>query len=88
MNCPNRKDYPIECVFDLSTDDIVIPLDWTPRQAEKIISTIQLLEEKIWSLYADPIIAIHLEDNFVDEYERQYAEDECQRERFEDDIPF
>lgn len=88
MKCPKRKDYPIECIFDLSPNNTIIPLDWTPRQAEKIVSIIQLLEEKIWSIYADPIIATYLEDHLIDEYERQYAEAESLHDRFDDDIPF
>ncbi len=88
MKCQKRKPYPIECIFDLSPNNIIIPHDWTPRQAEKIVSIIQLLEEKIWSIYADPIIATYLEDHFIDEYERQFSESESQNDRFNDDIPF
>jgi hypothetical protein len=89
MKCPKRRDYPIECIFDLSPGYIIIPLDWTPRQAERIVSIIQLLEEKIWSLYADPIISIYREDCLIDENERCQQDDASLHSCFgEDDIPF
>ena len=88
MKCPKRRDYPIECIFYLSPDNILIPLDWTPRQAEKMVSIMQLLEEKIWSMYADPIIAVYLEDRIIDDHERQDADPEIQQNHLEDDIPF
>ncbi len=83
-----RKDYPIECIFDFSPRNIVIPLDWTPEQAEKITSIIQLIEEKIWGIYADQIIAIYRKDCLIDEHERLSAEVDALHDFFDEDIPF
>lgn len=88
MRRPKRMDYPIECIFDFSPRNIVIPLDWTPTQAEKITSILQLIDEKIWSIYADLIIAKHRENCLIDQHERLSAEVDSQNDRFDDDIPF
>lgn len=88
MKCQKRKEYPIECFFDFSPGSVVIPLDWTPEQAEMITSIIQLIDEKIWSIYADLIIAKYREDCLIDEHERLDAQAEFQHDRFDEDIPF
>ena len=88
MRYPKRKDYPVECIFDLSPGNIIIPLDWTPEQAEKITSILQLIDEKIWSIYADLIIAKYRENCLIDEHERLSADVDFQHDRFDEDIPF
>ena len=88
MKYSKPKDYPIECIFDLSPDNIIIPLDWTPEQAEKITSIIQLIDEKIWSIYADLIIAKYRENCLIDQNERLCAEVEALRNCLDEDIPF
>jgi len=88
MRYPIRKAYPIECIFDFSPGNIVIPLDWTPKQAEKIASILQLIDEKIWSIYADLIIAKYKEDCLIDEHERLEAQEVSLYDRFDEDIPF
>lgn len=88
MKSTNRKDYPIECIFDLSPDNVAIPLDWTPEQAEMISVTIQFIDEKIWALYGDLIIAKHRENCLFDQHERLCAEVVSLRNCLDDDIPF
>jgi hypothetical protein len=88
MKSPKRKDYPIEYIFDFSPRNIVIPLDWTPEQAEKITSTIQLIDERIWSIYGEFIIAQYRENCLMDRHEQLCAEVEALRNRINDDIPF
>lgn len=87
MKCQKRNEYPIECLFEFSPNNIVIPLDWTPEQAENIVSTMQLIEEKIWSIHGDIIIARYRENCLID----QHIEAEAQSQHVcldEDDIPF
>ena len=88
MKRPERKDYPIECIFDFSPGNIIIPLDWTPEQAEKITSILQLIDEKVWSIYADLIIAKYREDCLMDEHERLCAKAESMYHPLEEDFPF
>jgi hypothetical protein len=88
MKCPKRKDYPIECIFDFSPRNIVIPLDWTPAQAHNITSTIQFIDERIWSIYGELIIAQYRENCLIDRHEQLCAEVEALRNSLNDDIPF
>lgn len=89
MKYPKRKDYPIECIFDFSPGNIVIPLDWTPEQAEKITSVIQFIDNRIWSIYGNLIIAKYREDCLTEQNERLSAEVEALRNSLDDDdIPF
>ena len=88
MKYPKRKDYPVECFFDFSPGNIIIPLDWTPEQAERITSILQLIDEKIWTIYADLILAKYRENCLIDEHERLSADVDSLHDRFDDDIPF
>lgn len=88
MKRTKRKDYPIECIFDLSPDNIVIPPDWTPEQADRITSIVELVEEKIWDTYADIIIARHRENCLIDEHEALCAKFESEHGLADDDMPF
>lgn len=89
MKSPKRKDYPIECILDFSPRNIVIPLDWTPEKAQKITSIIQLIDERIWSIYGELIIAQYRENCLIDPHEQLCAEVEARPDRCcDDDIPF
>lgn len=88
MKSSIRNDYPIECLFDFAPDNILIPLDWSPEQAENITAIIQLIDDKIWSIYGDLIIAQYRENCLIEQNERLCAEVQALPNGLDDDIPF
>jgi hypothetical protein len=52
----SKPDYPIELFLHWRAQQIHIPLDWTPLQADTVITTLGQIEERIWILYGDDLI--------------------------------
>ena len=85
MNARFQRDYPIEILFDWSPGKIEIPSDWTPFQADEMITTLELIEEKIWILYENDLMELARHELIVDE---QFEDDLAPSTYIEDDIPF
>jgi hypothetical protein len=84
MKRQKHHDYPIEVIFDWNPSHIIIPLDWTPAQAETAAAILNLIEEKIWTLFGDAIIE-------MEQRERVYlstVDDSALTNSLGDDIPF
>jgi hypothetical protein len=80
-----QHDYPIEILFDWAQGPVDIPLDWTPAQADEMVTILGRIEERIWTLYGDDLVDLASYQNLV--------QDQCDPELnapafVEDDIPF
>ena len=80
-----QRDYPIETLFDWAKCAVEIPLDWTPAQADEMVTILGRIEERIWTLYGDDLVELARYENLV--------QDQCDAELpassfIEDDIPF
>lgn len=82
-----QDDYSIEILFDWTKEQILIPLDWTPQQAEAAVSILENLEERILTLYGDDIIEMIKSRHFIDVCFTDDT-DENDTHLIEDDIPF
>jgi len=85
MNSRIQHDYPIEFLFDLKPEHIDIPLDWTPAQADEMVTILGWIEERIWYLYGGDLIYLARENANIDS---SASSDDNSNGNFEDDIPF
>jgi len=65
MSARIDHDYPIEILFDCTPEQLDIPLDWTPLQADKIITTLGHIEERIWTLYGDDLVELARAQTYI-----------------------
>jgi hypothetical protein len=81
MRRGTQHDYPIENIFNWGY--IEIPLDWTPAQADEMVSILGRIEEQIWILYGDDLVDLACHEAPVD-WEAELTVSDLA----EDDIPF
>lgn len=60
-----QHDYPIEILFDWAKGAVEIPLDWTPLQADEMVTILGHIEERIWTLYGDDIVDLARAQTYV-----------------------
>ena len=60
-----KHDYPIEILFDWANGEIDIPLDWTPAQADQIVTILGQVDERIWALYGDDLVELARAQTYV-----------------------
>ena len=63
MRRGTQHDYPIENIFNWGY--IEIPLDWTPAQADEMVTIIGRIEERIWTLYGDDLVNLAQQQHYV-----------------------
>ena len=80
-----QREYPIEILFDWKPERVVIPLDWTPEQADKIVTILGRIDERIWTLYSDDLVNLARYENLL---ENHLEADLKASANIEDDIPF
>ena len=85
MSIRTQHDYPIEILFDWPPGKIDIPLDWTPFQADNMVTILGHIEEQIWILYGDDLVELARQNLIL---EKQCEEDLTSSTDIEDDIPF
>lgn len=77
--------YPIDILLDWTPDHIIVPIDWTPTQADKIVTILGRIEEQIWTIYGDDLVELARHEATI---ENQWKDELDAATIIEDDIPF
>ena len=65
MSSRIQHDYPIETLFDWKPNQLEIPPDWTPLQADKMVTILGQIDERIWDLYGDDLVDLAKAQTYV-----------------------